>query len=350
MGFVDPENGLAKIEVIETTHGRIETPALIPVVAASYGVWDLWIEGKFPAPWEKASSVILSLYHILQYPRKERILEEGIHRVLRTDRPVIIDSGGFQYMKKGRTLDPLSVLEYQRKCGCDIGITFDYPIPPTIEEEEKRRRIEETIESANLTLTHHDGTFLLYAAIHGSDAEEILQCRRALASGFDGYGIGSLVPKKSHYEHLVDLIYAARNSTEKPLHCFGITGFPALFALSYLGVNTFDSWTYVVAAAFKEYIHPDKLNRVKLRKSDIPDCDCTICMEYGKREFLEPTSSSEVLLSLHNLEIFMRENQNLREAIGKTNLKTYIEKRGEKNKMIKKAFGLAQKKLKDARE
>lgn len=129
-------------------------------------------------------------------------------------------------MKKGKTLDPLSVLNYQKKCGCDIGIAFDYPIPPTISEGEKKRRIRETIKSANLALSHHDKSFKLFAAIHGSNEEEILSCKKRLDDGFDGYGIGSLVPKKRHYEHLVDLIYSTRNSTKIPSTALASQGFP----------------------------------------------------------------------------------------------------------------------------
>ncbi|KYK30915.1 MAG: hypothetical protein AYK19_04660 [Theionarchaea archaeon DG-70-1] len=330
---------------IKTKHGTIKTPALIPVVAASYGIWDKWIAQEYPAPWDLSQGVILSLYHILQYSYKERIEEEGIHSVLHTDRPVYIDSGGFQYMKKGIELDPIDVLRHEEKMGCDIGITFDYPILPDMEEKERKRRLENSIKSANLMLKEKKTDMQLYGAIHGSNPDEITGYLDQLKKGFSGYGIGSLVPRKNQIHHLVDIIHHVRQETDSPLHCFGITGFPALFALSYLGVDTFDSWTYVVAAAYKEFVHPATLVRVKNIKhqDSLPACDCSICEQFTHKDMIRADSESEIILALHNLNIFLREMAAIREAAGENNLGDYIRKRARKaNKRVQTAFEVAE--------
>lgn len=334
---------------IKTKHGTIETPALIPVVAASYGIWDKWIAGEYTTPWELSQGVILSLYHILKYPYKERIVKEGIHAVLQTENPVYIDSGGFQYMKKGIELNPLNVLQYQEQMNCDIGITFDFPILPDMEEKERKRRLKRSISSANLMLNEKKTDMQLYGAIHGSSPQEILTYLSQLENGFSGYGIGSLVPRKNQLHHLVNIIYHVRQQTEKPLHCFGITGFPALFALSYLGVDTFDSWTYVVAAAFKEFVHPENLTRAKNIKylDHLPACDCFICQQYTHKDMVGADSDSEIILALHNLSIFLKEIKLIREASKESNLDDYLKKRSKKaNKRVEKAFKIAQKKKK----
>lgn len=331
---------------IKTKHGTIETPALIPVVAASYGIWDKWIAKEYPAPWDLSQGVILSLYHILKYSYRDRILEEGIHQVLQTEKPVYIDSGGFQYMKKGIELDPLDVLRYEEQMGCDIGITFDYPILPDMKEEEKKMRLERSIRSANLMLVEKKTDMQLYGAIHGSNPQEITGYMNRLEKGFSGYGIGSLVPRKNQIHHLVDMIYHVRQKTDKPLHCFGITGFPALFALSYLGVDTFDSWAYVVASAYKEFVHPVTLSRVKGIKSvsRLPECDCSICEQFSHKDMVRADSDSEIILALHNLNIFLKEMAAIREASRENNLAEYIGKRAKKaNKKIRTAFEVAEK-------
>lgn len=332
---------------IVTEHGTIKTPALIPVVAASYGIWDKWIAGDYVAPWELSQGVILSLYHILKYPYKERILEEGIHTVLNTRNPVYIDSGGFQYMKKGVELDPVEVLRYQESMGCDIGITFDFPILPDMEDREREARLERSIASANIMLQEKKTDMQLYGAIHGSNPREITDYMHELDSGFSGYGIGSLVPRKNQLNHLVDMIYQVRHQTEKPVHCFGITGFPALFALSYLGVDTFDSWAYVVAAAFKEFVHPVTLSRVKNIKyvDRLPLCECAICQQYSHEDMVKADSDSEIILALHNLNIFLYEMERIREASRENNLEAYIEKRSQKtNSKVRQAFKIAREK------
>lgn len=332
---------------ISTDHGSIKTPALIPVVAASYGIWDKWIAGEYETPWNLSQGVILSLYHILKYPYKKRILQEGIHHVLNTKKPVYIDSGGFQYMKKGAELDPLDVLQYQEQMKADIGITFDYPILPDTEEKERIKRLERSISSANLMLSKKNTDMQMFGAIHGSTPEEITTYLTQLSSGFSGYGIGSLVPRKNSLQHLVDIIYPVRQMIDKPLHCFGITGFPALFALSYLGVDTFDSWTYVIAAAYKEFVHPQKLTRVRKikEKKKLPECDCFICQDYSHQDMIRADSDSEIILALHNLNVFLKEIKLLREAAEENNLKEYIKKRAKKaNKRIETAFRIADEK------
>jgi 7-cyano-7-deazaguanine tRNA-ribosyltransferase len=332
---------------IITEHGTIKTPALIPVVAASYGIWDKWIAGEYTSPWELSQGVILSLYHILKYPYKERILKEGIHAVLNTRNPVYIDSGGFQYMKKGVELDPVEVLRYQESMGCDVGITFDFPILPDMEDQERKTRLERSIASANIMLQKKKTGMQLYGAIHGSNPREITDYMHELDSGFSGYGIGSLVPRKNQLNHLVDMIYQVRHQTEKPVHCFGITGFPALFALSYLGVDTFDSWAYVVAAAFKEFVHPVTLSRVRNIKyvDRLPPCECAICQQYSHEDMVRADSDSEIILALHNLNIFLYEMERIREASRENNLEAYIEKRSQKtNSKVRQAFKIAREK------
>lgn len=332
---------------IRTAHGTIKTPALIPVVAASYGIWDKWIAKEYPAPWDLSQGVILSLYHILKYSYKERILKEGIHSVLQTDHPVYIDSGGFQYMKKGIELDPLEVLTYEEQMKGDIGITFDYPILPDMEVRERKKRLQRSIESANVMLQNKKTSMQLYGAVHGSNPQEITTYVNQLDNGFSGYGIGSLVPRKNQIHHLVDIIDHVRHLTHQPLHCFGITGFPALFALSFLGVDTFDSWAYVVAAAFKEFVHPVTLSRVRNIKElqKLPECDCFICQEYSLNDMVKADSESEIILALHNLNIFLKEMEGIREASRENNLRDYIKKRTQTtNKKVKVAFEAAEKK------
>ena len=326
---------------VVTAHGTIETPALIPVSAASYGIWDLWIEKKFPPPWELAQGTLLSLYHILRYKRKDEIRTKGIHHVLKTKKPVIIDSGGFQYMKKNAELEQEFVMQFQQDSGCDIGITFDYPIAPKLSPDEKERRVSKSIKNSNLALEmKKNKDMMLYSAVHGHNPADIAGYLEGLDDGFDGYAVGSLVPKRRDYETLVRVVSAAKR--DLPVHVFGITGFPALFALSYLGVETFDSWTYLVAAAFKEYIHPETLKRVKLREvTDLPECECFICNEYGRNDFLKGTSEAEILLALHNLNVFLKEMNHIREEIDEGELERYILRRAEKNRSIRRAFQIA---------
>jgi len=256
------------ISKIKTTNGSIKTPALLPVCALTYGVWDVFIEEKVIPPWKLSESTLFSLEYVRNTKYEENI-REGIHKLFSEKKPIFVDSGGFQSMKKGIERDPIEVLRFQEKLKADIAATFDYPVPLNVEISEYTKMLEKSINCANLSLENKmRKEMLLYACVHGFSEKEIDWYFSKLNKHFDGYAIGSLVPRKNDYKTLIEIIYRAKihaHELEKPLHIFGVTGFPMLYALSYMGVETMDSWTYLVASIFKEYIHPETLKRVKMR-------------------------------------------------------------------------------------
>ena len=256
------------ISKIKTTNGDIKTPALLPVCALTYGVWDVFIEEKVVPPWKLSESTLFSLEYVRNTKYEENI-REGIHKLFSEKKPIFVDSGGFQSMKKGIERDPIEVLRFQEKLKADIAATFDYPVPLNIEASEYMKMLEKSINSANSALDNKlRKEMLLYACVHGFSEKEIDWYFSRLNKNFDGYAIGSLVPRKNDYKTLIEIIYTAKTHAHelgKPLHIFGVTGFPMLYVLSYMGVETMDSWTYLVASVFKEYIHPETLKRVKMR-------------------------------------------------------------------------------------
>jgi tRNA-guanine family transglycosylase len=104
----------------------------------------------------------------------------------------------------------------------------------------------------------------------------------------------------------------------------------------------------VVAAAFKEFVHPVTLSRVKNIKQikKLPECDCSICQEFSCKDMIRADSESEIILALHNLNIFLKEMEGIREASRENNLRDYIKKRAQTaNRKVKTAFEAADKKV-----
>ena len=330
------------ISRIKTSNGDIRTPALLPVCALTYGVWDVFIEEMVIPPWKLSDATMFSLEYVRNTKYEGRV-SEGFHKLFSDKKPIFVDSGGFQSMKKGIQRDPVDVLRFQEKLQADIAATFDYPVPLNVEKPQYMKMLQKSIDSANLALENKQRKkMLLYSCVHGFSEEEIDWYFSKLNVGFDGYAIGSLVPRKNDYKTLIDLIFKAKQLASergKPLHIFGVTGFPMLYALSYMGVETMDSWTYLVASIYKEYIHPETLKRVKMRKiGSIPKCDCFICNEHNMEDFLGSTSIPQAYLAIHNLNIFMREMNLIKEHLKENSFDQLVEFKSKSNQRIKKAY------------
>lgn len=333
------------ISKIKTPNGNIRTPALLPVCALTYGVWDVFIEEKVIPPWKLSEATLFSLEYVRNTKYEEKVTN-GFHKLFPDKKPIFVDSGGFQSMKKGIERDPIDVLRFQEKLQADIAATFDYPVPLNVERTEYMKMLERSIESANLALENKERKkMLLYSCVHGFSEAEISWYFSKLNDGFDGYAMGSLVPRKNDYKTLIEIIYKAKmlaHEREKPLHIFGVTGFPMLYALSYMGVETMDSWTYLVASIYKEYIHPQTLKRVRMRKTGkIPECDCFICKEFSMDDFLGATSVPQAYLAIHNLNIFMKEMNLIKESIVENNFDDLVNSKSKDNERIKKVCDYA---------
>ena len=84
----------ARAGVIETDHGKIETPIFMPVgtAAAMKGIFHRDIENE-----AKAQIILANTYHLYLRPGMD-IIEQagGVHRFSSWNKPMLTDSGGFQ--------------------------------------------------------------------------------------------------------------------------------------------------------------------------------------------------------------------------------------------------------------
>lgn len=339
------------ISKIKTQNGNIRTPALLPVCALTYGVWDVFIQEKVIPPWKLSEATLFSLEYVRNTNYEEKVIN-GFHKLFTDKKPIFVDSGGFQSMKKGIERNPIDVLRLQEKLHADIAATFDYPVPLNVERPQYIKMFEKSIESANLALENKERKeMLLYSCVHGFSENEIKWYFSKLNDGFDGYAIGSLVPRKNDYKTLLEIIYEAKIlafERGKPLHIFGVTGFPMIYALSYMGVETMDSWTYLVASIYKEFINPQTLKRVRMRQTEkIPECDCFICKEFSMNDFLGATSVPQAYLAIHNLNIFMREMNLIKESLLENNFDDLVNSKSKNNERIKKVCDYAKKIISD---
>ncbi|MTW15441.1 tRNA guanosine(34) transglycosylase Tgt [Rhodoplanes serenus] len=208
-------DGTARLGTLDTPHGRVRTPAFMPVgtQAAMKGVH--WHEVR-----EAGADIVLSnTYHLMLRPSAERIARlGGLHAFMGWPHPILTDSGGFQVMSLAKLrkvaehgvtfqshvdgatveLTPERAVEIQRLLGSDIAMQLDecvaLPAPPAEIEramrlslrwaERCKRAFEEDLPSGRA----------LFGIVQGGDVPDLRrESARALVDlDFQGYAIGGL--------------------------------------------------------------------------------------------------------------------------------------------------------------
>ena len=91
------ENKLARLGIIKTHRGNIDTPTFMPVgTQATITVKSAFIEDVILAG---AQIILSNTYHLMIRPGADKIKEAGgLHNFMNCKLPILTDSGGFQIM------------------------------------------------------------------------------------------------------------------------------------------------------------------------------------------------------------------------------------------------------------
>jgi queuine/archaeosine tRNA-ribosyltransferase len=242
--------------VLNTPHGPIRLPVYVPVTTfgGRYPLDDL-VRPYLP---RLAPAAMVSFYYAKQMKERPAL-------------PLLIDSGGFASLfqnarvievgglgvletntgEEVETLRPSDVLDFQERFA-DLAFTLDFPIPPSMDVDEAKRRQHLTVANALWAIANRRRKdMLLYGCVQGWDVSSYRQCALAYASlGFDGLAIGGLVPRISDLELVLAVVDTVRDvAPGLPLHVFGL-GNPGTAEVLYAhGVSSVDSSSYVKLAA-----------------------------------------------------------------------------------------------------
>ncbi len=345
------ESGGARLGVLETAHGPVETPAFMPV--ATRGA----IRGLTSRGAEAAGTRILlaNAYHLMLQPGAERVARlGGLHRLMAWDRPILTDSGGYQVASlapfrrvtdtgvdfrshfdgSAHRLTPERVVEIQRHLGSDIAMVLDeclaLPAPAATVERAAARSLRWAERS--LPSPRAPGQLLFGIAQGGADERLREENARALAalgppgSGFDGFGIGGLFMGESGAEtRRATALAAAALPADRPRYLMG-AGLPAdLLESAGLGVDLFDSVVPTrLARRGIVFTSAGRLNvsRAPFRDDDAPldpDCPCPACRDTVRAWLHHLVRARErvaaTLLTAHNLTFYARLTERMRAAV-----------------------------------
>ncbi len=222
---------MRKLE-IKTKHGVIQTPFFMPI--ATRGA----VKNITPEELKElgAQVVLGNTYHLWLRPGLEIMKKAGgLHQLMKWDKPILTDSGGFQVFSLAKLrriadegvtfnspidgqkhlLTPEKSIEIQLILGSDIIMVLDECTPFPCGREEAERAVARTTDWAkrckkyfekkippNLPFKKGGVRPLLFAIIQGSTYQDLRErsAQQLVAIGFDGYAIGGMAPQRQTFE------------------------------------------------------------------------------------------------------------------------------------------------------
>lgn len=311
--------------ILKTPHGKVRTPALMPVIHPGKQTLDVKKHG--------AEIVITNAYIIYKnQDLKIETLEYGVHRLINFPGPVVTDSGSFQLSEYGDIqINNQEIVKFQEEIGADIGTSLDIPTPPFVSRKRAQKELQVTIRRAREALRVRD-KMMLNSVVQGSTYPDLrAECARALGKmEFDVYPIGAVVPlmENYHFTDLMEVIMASvPNLPEShPRHLMG-AGHPMIFAFAVaLGCDLFDSAAYILYAQDDRILMPNGTFKLK-NLSEMP-CPCSVCSSYTPDELRNMKKDDRIkLIAEHNLNISFAEIRLIRQALVEGSLWELVEQR-----------------------
>jgi queuine tRNA-ribosyltransferase len=207
-------DGAARTGAISTAHGKVSTPAFMPVgtQAAIKGVHHDDVRAS------DADILLGNTYHLMLRPGAERVAAlGGLHTFMRWPLPILTDSGGYQVMslsalrkvtEAGVTfrshldgamveLTPERAIEVQILLGSDIAMQLDECVALPAEPGDIERAMQLSLRWAERCKRAFEAALpghALFGIVQGGDDPRLRQdsARGLVAMGFDGYAIGGL--------------------------------------------------------------------------------------------------------------------------------------------------------------
>ena len=327
---LDARDGQARTGVLDTPHGRVRTPAFMPVgtraAVKAVDTRDLVEAG--------AGIVLANTYHLMLRPGSVLIAGlGGLHHFMGWEGPILTDSGGFQifslepdideegarfrsiYDGSKVSLTPEEAMRIQEELGPDIAMALDVcvglPAPRRLVEAE----MERTLRWAERCLAAHGrADQALFGIVQGGvDADlRAKSAAQTAALGFPGFGIGGLsVGETAHERHIALESSFAELPEGKPRYVMGLGDTEGLLEAIARGADMFDCVMPTRLAR-----HGKALTRVgdlNLRNAayesdDRPideACPCRICAMHSRaylRHLIRVKElSAHRLLTIHNL-------------------------------------------------
>ncbi len=347
LGFeVTHQDGAARRGVLTTPHGRVETPAFMPVGTAGS------VKGVTPEQLRGTGTqmILANTYHLQLRPTADVVHDlGGLHRFMGWDGPILTDSGGYQVFSlaginkitddgvefrshidgASMRLDPRLATQIQNKLGADVIMAFDDCPALPCDESRLLSAVERSIRwAARCKDAHSREDQAIFAIVQGGlDISLRRRCAEELIKiGFDGYAIGGLSVGETHEEMQAVLSpVAASLPVDRPRYLMGVGTPRDILAAVQAGVDLFDcvlptrngrnSWAFTAEGPLKLRNEKHRLDQRPLES----ECDCETCGCFSRGYIRHLFNADEMLgptlTSIHNLRFYQRFLARVRELI-----------------------------------
>ena len=344
----------ARLGVLHTPHGDIETPIYMPVGTAAC------VKAMTSREMEEIGTQILlsNTYHLHLRPGEALVRDAGgLHQFMDWHKPILTDSGGFQVFslagirkikEEGVTfqshldgsrhfIGPEESMDIQQALGADIAMAFDVCSPYPCDYDTAKINMERTHRWAARCKVHHTREDqALFGIVQGAFYKDLrIESAKTLADmDFIGYGIGGLSvgePKPVMYEMLEELM--PYMPAEKPRYLMGVGTPDCLLEGVLRGVDMFDC-VLATRIARNGTVLTSK-GRVVIKNAQYAhdfgpideECDCYTCRHYTRAYVRHLLKAGEItggrLASIHNLRFLIRMMEQIRQAIAEDRFLDY---------------------------
>lgn len=340
----------ARLGYIDLPHGRVETPAFMPV-GTNGTVKGIYHDRIRDIGYQ---IILANTYHLYLRPGEE-VLKRfgGLHRFSNWNRNILTDSGGFQVfslsgLRKVRdagvtfqshidgsrhVFTPEKVVDIQAVIGSDIAMALDVCTPPGIEYRNAKEAwrvtrlwAERSIEERNRLGESFRGN--LFGIVQGNFYEDLRRESALTISEMDfpGIAIGGLSVGESKQQFNDFLAYTSQYITdEKPRYVMGIGSPDYIFECVENGIDLFDCvlatrmarngglFTDDGVITMKKAIH--KFDERPIQEG----CTCTACTKYSRAYMHHLIKCNEMLGGMlateHNLTYLYTLLERIRSSI-----------------------------------
>ncbi len=329
---------------LETPHGTIETPALLPVAtrAAVKGLTAAEV-GSTGAP-----ALIVNALHLWLKDRVPGVVDAGgLHGFMGWRGPIFTDSGGFQIIRRDFAVQvkeegllirgpqgpvlmtPQASVDLAAQLGADVAIILDHCPPYGRSRRHHAEAVARTERWAERCLASRSSQRpALFGVVQGGTFADLRSNAGAQMAclDFDGFAVGGLSigePRQAMFQALEAAV--ATLPAARPRHLLGVGSPLEILDAAAGGVDLFDSSfptrnaRHGVAYTFSG---PLALGHRRNERSDRPlddDCSCPACLDHPRSYLFHLLREGDPLagrlISLHNLTTMARFMASMRRAI-----------------------------------
>jgi len=338
-------DGAARRGVLELAHGRVDTPAFMPV--GTYGTVKAMSPEELVAL--GAQIVLGNTFHLWLRPGLDVIGKHGgLHRFMGWDRPILTDSGGFQVFSLDTLrkiseegvqfaspingdrlfLTPEESMRIQQALNSDVAMAFDectaYPATEKQAADSMRLSMRWARRSKNEWRSEHALFGIIQGGVYEKLRDESLAELNSI--GFDGYAIGGLAVGEPDEDRARIMAHVTpRMPAGRPRYLMGMGTPEDLIGAVAAGLDMFDCVLPTRNARngwlFTRY-GDIRIRNARYRDEAVPldeRCACYTCRNFTRAYLYHLQKANEILgarlNTLHNLHYYQELMQALRAAI-----------------------------------